>query len=502
MNLNCESNRQPPVVFIGIDGAEPGLLRQWADAGWLPHLARLLGSSRHGPVRTLPGMGDGANWPTLLTGCSPARHGRYFRIQQQSGSYAPFEFDSAVDLKAHPFWLELDQAGLAVEILDLPYGRAEPLELGRVIADWHIHDRYAPALSHPPEWIREVKTNYGDDPVGGNSDQFSTDAAGVRKLQNLLIERIANKRKLVVEHLARSKARFIGIGFAEMHDIGHMAWHMHDPLAQDHDPAFVAANGDPLLNVMKAVDDAIGHCLQAMPEDATVVVFTGLGMGPDWTANKLLHAILARTEGRVGDWQPGFRLALQKLTRQPLLLRAAGKIDWILLQWQRRHSRFFEIGHNENSGAIRLNLRGREPAGRIEPEDYDRVCDELEKAFLDLRNPVNGLPIVEQVVRVHSEPDFQGPCRHDLPDLLVIWHRAAPFDAVISERTGRINGASSWGRSGDHTSNAHLLVRRAGLAAGDLGELPRMVDIAPTLAWLCGHVLKETDGRPILEVCG
>ena len=30
---------------------------------------------------------------------------------------------------------------------------------------------------------------------------------------------------------------------------------------------------------------------------------------------------------------------------------------------------------NDFSGSIRINLRGREPKGRVEPAEYDAVCE-------------------------------------------------------------------------------------------------------------------------------
>ena len=164
---------------------------------------------------------------------------------------------------------------------------------------------------------------------------------------------------------------------------------------------------------------------------------------------------------------------------------------------QRRIARFFSLEHNENSGAIRINLKGRQPAGRVLAVDYDAVCADLAQAFMELRNPDNGLPIVSQVIKVRDEPDFAGPLQDTLPDLFVQWNREAPFHAVASPRFGRLEGAISWGRTGDHTPNAWLLVHGAALGAGRLPVVPRVVDIGATLASLLGMELSGVDGVPI-----
>ena len=159
-----------PVLFIGLDGAEPTLLVKWMAEGKLPVLAKLASEGYVGPVRTLPGMGDGAVWSSILTCCSPARHGRYFRSQQLSGSYASYNFETDRDLKAAPFWEQLDVAGHKVAIIDLAYTPRTTLKHGRLIADWCLHQRYGPPRSLPSEVIDEILSIYGDDPVIGGSD--------------------------------------------------------------------------------------------------------------------------------------------------------------------------------------------------------------------------------------------------------------------------------------------------------------------------------------------
>ena len=489
--------RSQPVLFIGLDGAEPTQLARWMAEGKLPVLAKLASEGCVGPVRTLPGMGDGATWPSLVTSCSPARHGRYFRSQQRSSSYASYNFETDRDLKAAPFWEQLDAAGRKVAILDLPYTPRTSLAHGRVIADWCIHDRYGPPRSHPPELIDEILSTFGDDPIGGCSDHVDKSANGIRWLQEQLVNRVSQKASYVCRTLGEQRWDLLCAGFAEMHDIGHMGWHMHDPVSPDHDAVFVAANGDPWLNVAQATDRAIGRIVEAAPDGTRIVLFAGLGMGPDYTANELVAPILSRLDGRIGDWQPGVSGWVRRMTRNSIALRIAGKFDWLVMQKQRQIARFYELGHNENSGAIRINLKGREPAGRVEAIDYDAVCADLSQAFMELRNPENGLPIVSQVIKVRDEPDYAGPLQDSLPDLFVVWNREAPFHAVESPRVGRLEGARSWGRTGDHTANAWLLVHGAALGPGRLPMVPRVVDIGATLASLVGVELSGVDGVPI-----
>ena len=66
-----------PVVFIGLDSADPALLLKWEQEGLLPSLGALRQRSLRGRVILPPGLGTGAMWVSLYSGVSPAKHGRY-----------------------------------------------------------------------------------------------------------------------------------------------------------------------------------------------------------------------------------------------------------------------------------------------------------------------------------------------------------------------------------------------------------------------------------------
>jgi len=65
-----------------------------------------------------------------------------------------------------------------------------------------------------------------------------------------------------------------------------------------------------------------------------------------------------------------------------------------------RWSRAFCIP-NDYTGAIRINLKGREPNGIVEPgREYDDLCDELVSEIDNLVNPDTGKRMVSEVLRI------------------------------------------------------------------------------------------------------
>lgn len=488
------------VFFIGLDGGEPELIRRWMADGSLPTLARLYGDGISGDVSTLPGMGDGAVWPTLITGVNPARHGRYFRVQTKPRSYKEYKFEIERDLRWKPFWYALSHAGRRVAILDLPYAPGTSSLNGVLLTDWLIHDRYGSPRGYPTGFASDVLSRFGDDPINGDSDAFSRGSSDVGALQELLIQRVRMKASLVAEVQSKGPWNLIFTAFTEPHDIGHIAWSQHDPHNRHHDSALFSSLGDPIKNLYIAIDQEIGRLIDLAGNNATIVIFAGLGMGPNYTANGLMDRILARIDRDGHLLRSRLAKTFAAAGKPRMMVKLASLIDPLITRHRYSRRRFFFLPHNENSGAIRINLMGREPRGRVKPEDYDRVCRELTDIFMELRDPITRMPIVKEVVKVSDRPDYHGPFLEALPDLFVVWNRESPFNGVESSRIGRIDGAKSWGRTGDHTPHAMLIIKRPGLPPGTLKSTPHIVDIAPTVAKFLDVQLENSDGRAIQEI--
>jgi predicted AlkP superfamily phosphohydrolase/phosphomutase len=484
-----------PVLFIGLDGAEPRLIERWIDEGELPNLANVQRNSHSGPVETFRGFGDGATWPSLVTGVTPARHGRYFRRQFHPRSYRRKLYDVDTELSNPPFWTTLGRAGRRVAVLDVPYARCEPDINGLLLVDWYIHDRYGEPRGWPPSLAQDVIDAFGDDPVRGNSDVFlKWHDHDYVQLAEQLETRARNKARLVSRQFSEGGWDLVATAFTEPHDLGHAAWHLHDPSHPQHDPAWLEQHGDPMKRLYVALDESIGEIISAAPANTSIVVFAGLGMGPNYTANGVMSRILARLDGRPEPARSPVK-RLQQAGWPRGLLAVARKLAAAREMVELSRRRFFAMDHNENSGALRVNLEGREPFGRVAVSAFERTCDELTSAFMEIKNCANGRPVVAEVVRVARE--LAGERIDELPDLLVVWNRETPFDAIESPLIGRIDQVRSWGRTGDHTANAMLMVQDPRVPPGPFTESPRIVDIPATIAALQGVMLPDCDGRPM-----
>ena len=146
-----------------------------------------------------------------------------------------------------------------------------------------------------------------------------------------------------------------------------------------------------------------------------------------------------------------------------------------------------------SEGYVRLNVRGRERDGVIEPADYSRVCDEIE-TLLDrcathdrFADAAQGAAFPR--IRPRDGSEAAGP------DLLVLW-TPEPAD-VVDTPFGRI-GPLPFNRSGSHVERGFLLAGGGGIpVAASLAD-PQAIDLAPTILSLLDVRPSRLHGRQAL----
>jgi predicted AlkP superfamily phosphohydrolase/phosphomutase len=144
-------------------------------------------------------------------------------------------------------------------------------------------------------------------------------------------------------------------------------------------------------------------------------------------------------------------------------------------------------------GYVRINVRGREALGIVEPgEEYDRTCAEIADGLKSFVDSDTGEDVVAEVVRIDEL--FPGGGRRDaLPDLIVRWAPSPCADtrSIESPRFGTIAwptpGKNPNGRSGNHTGEGFLFAAGDGISPGSsLGPEAHILDLPPTILEILG----------------
>lgn len=109
---------RPPILFIGLDGADWNQLDPLLARGALPHLARLRGASAWGALESETPALSPLLWTSMLTGVSPIEHGilDFSRFAPGTGLREPI---GSEDRRAPAIWNALTWAGKRVGVLGL-----------------------------------------------------------------------------------------------------------------------------------------------------------------------------------------------------------------------------------------------------------------------------------------------------------------------------------------------------------------------------------------------
>jgi predicted AlkP superfamily phosphohydrolase/phosphomutase len=172
------------------------------------------------------------------------------------------------------------------------------------------------------------------------------------------------------------------------------------------------------------------------------------------------------------------------------------------ISWQ--HTRAFLI-ENANEGYIRINLKGREPQGIVQPgKEYHDLCEEIYQTVKSMTNPANGKRAAHAV---HKTDDiYNGPCRSHMPDIIINWNDDAKVTTELLTKKYGIARSPQAGYeitpyyTGNHRPSAFTIAVGPEIPAGHVLKGTSILDLAPTVltyfgitppAFMKGRVLDE-----------
>lgn len=446
-------------LVLGLDGADHRFIARMIEAGDAPNFAALAARSACYEVENDPGMGNVQFWTSAAIGAGPATHAHYFYIQFDPRTY-DIRPDHEMDLpKPTPFWAALDAEGKRAAVVDWYEMPVRPLRNGVVIHRWFAHEPLTKSVFIPPE-MADVAARYAaDNPIAEGFASRPRDTA--EEMQDFLtrtLSRIPPKTKFFADQMRDGEWDLYIACMSEAHNIGHYFMEVEDAGHALHDPAIAEKIPQPLRQCYRELDKAVGKIVAAAGEDAEVFVLGGPAMERFISANSALEEIARRVDLGAGTPLSGAEVARksyrslipEKLRRRIGPFARAVRRRFANREYLRR--RFFAVPHNDNAGAIRVNVKGREKYGTVERgAEYDALIREIAEGVSSFVNPETGRSIVRRVVDVAKE--FDGPNRDILPDVFIEWDRtdtAGDFTRLTSDRFGEVT-LPRHARTGDHT---------------------------------------------------
>lgn len=493
------------IAVLTFDSASVALLDAMLEAGKLPNVASLAERGRRVELDTPARDFAAGAFYTLYSGVEIGDHGIFYPFQWEAERQSVRQ---AGALEAPPaVWERLAVAGRRTLAID-PYECRPPERWeGTIVSGWGFEERTVlPVWSRPELVHRSLARDLGRPPRA--TEVFGRPRSSrLISLRRRLLEAPGRVADAAVHLLSQEPYDLAWLTFSASHLAGHQFWDLSQ-IAERRtygDRRIILER--TLADVYERVDEAIGRVLRALPRDADVIVCSAVGMDVNTSRADLLPGMLSAVlaggpiEERSGVWRlraafpAGLRAAIADALPRRVALDLTARLE---LSGVDPSAKAF-AHPADNQGYIRLNLRGRERDGVVDPSEAAALAEQIAAGLATFTDP-DGAPAVAAVEPVAER--YRGKHADRLPDLVVHWSErpATSLELVTSPRFGEIRrqGAGS-GRSGNHTpGGAWAIVAPGRSAPREPGRAPRLADIAATVAAVCGAPRDELGGEPLL----
>ncbi len=484
-------------LLIGLDGADPALVEEGIAAGRMPNLARLAERGSLLPCRSTTPCATFPAWTTCVTGVNPGKHGILDFTCMTPGAYA-LQFVNASWRRAPALWNVLSAAGKRVCVLGVPATYPPEPVNGVMVSgfDSPVCTAIDRSFVHPASDYEAVKdwrfADFQETDIGPGWHAMALDR---------LIHGIATKERIALDLLRREPWDFFMAVFGESDTVAHHFWLFHDPKSPRHRPGFENA----IRDVYARLDEAVGKLTDAAGPDTVVGIVSDHGFGGSGTGVVHLNNWLAERGHLAFAPERGGLLKRAALALAPdawkgalfrrfnaLAARAEGASRFAGIDWPNTQAWSEELNYFPS---IRINLRGREPQGRVAPDDYAffrrDLCAELESW--------------DAIAHAWPREElFDGPCTDRAPDIVLELAlengygpsclRARGGPAFRRLRPDEFLGGKERGMTGNHRPTG-IFAMSESIAARECS----LLDVAPTVLATLGVNGPSMEGRVLLN---
>ncbi|MFQ6100900.1 MAG: alkaline phosphatase family protein [Anaerolineae bacterium] len=503
---------QKRVLVIGLDGGTFDLIEPWAAEGHLPNLSRLMSEGCRGYLASTLQPTTAPAWVTFMTGVNQGKHGLYDFVRRRPGGYN-LEVTNASHISVPTIFEIASQLDCRVISVNVPH-TFPPCPVNGVMIGGPFAPTVTRDLVFPPTYFDEFKKVVPDYFIIPDYDSHVADP--MTAFAGKLLHAVELRERLSLYLLQTETWDLFAVVFRVIDDAQHAYWHCQD--APEGSPA--ARHRHVIRDVYQRVDQAIGAMMAQIAADdqereTVIIVMSDHGFGPfrcminlnRWLAGAGYLQFRTGSASSLRQLRAaGIKLLAQAYRRYvPTKTRAAvrvrlgarrfarvkGDFESALLTssvaWDQ--TRAYVLGAGGN---IFINLKGREPAGIVQPgSEYEQLCQEIADALTTLLDPETGRPIVRRVYR--REELYDGPFLDQAPDLVVEWKDYAfwgrgRYDsqgAPVFETRRRFD-FSDMPLTGSHRLEGILIVNGPGVRPGARVEGARLLDLTPTILGVLG----------------
>jgi predicted AlkP superfamily phosphohydrolase/phosphomutase len=438
--------KQKKTLLAGFDAACWEYLDPLLQAGRLPTLQRLMASGTWGTLHsTMPAMTPVA-WASIITGKNPGKHGVYDMTWRRPGTYE-FLPTSASVRRGTPFWQRLNEQGIRVGLVNVPFTYPPGVVDGFLVCGFGTPTS-AQDVTYPRDVLQSIEAQFGP-----------YQALVPREF----IWKAASAEIFEAEQRHQTRQVEIAAHLAEQYDVDVLIINL---MLLDHANHYMPGM-EQVEQAIRRTDADLGALIQAFRPDRTFVISDhgfrrvhsgfllyawlrdlGFCAQIENTAaerSKALNSMLAQWLQDYWHWSGPHEKATRHLTRRVVdsLPRPVAKLFWqevekvipfardhVRLSHQTDYSRTQVFPGSTTSGALYLNVAGREPSGVVLPEDRARLQAGLVERLSSLVEPETGRPLFRHVFLPADL--YTGAALESAPDLILDSYETG-YDVVMTD---------------------------------------------------------------------
>lgn len=509
-------------LLVGLDAACWEYLNPLLDAGRMPVLQRLMDTGISGTLHSTMPPWTPTAWASLVTGKNPGKHGIFDMTWRHPGTYE-FTPTNASVRAGTPFWQRLNESGLRVGLVNVPFTYPlQPLD-GFAVAGFGTPSS-ARDVTYPAELLPWIEQRFG----------AYEPAVPMEFLQSAPPLQI-----LETEITHQDRQVRIAAALAERHQVDILVINLMLTDHANHKMPYM----DQVQEAYFRADAHLGYLLGAFSPD-NVMLISDHGSSR-LQGDFLLHAWLR---------DQGYTIQAANNSGE----RAAA-FNWLLVQWLQKHhgwsgageklvrravcSGFFKLPApmqasfwqrieavfpfareyvlcsrkpdyqrtllfpgSAYAGLLYINLAGREATGVVPPKARQALAAEIAEKLRQVKEPETGRPLFSNIYT--AEELYTGAAADYAPDLIldsydVGWNiRTSRHESMPKALRNDYFVEASNGRDfGWHSRDGIFILSGQDFAVGRATRKGNLVDIPATLLHLYDIPIPDDyDGRIMQEV--
>lgn len=500
-------------MLIGIDGVNFELLNPLIMNKRLPHFQQIMTHGSSGSIDSILPIHSATSWVSMLTGKNPGKHGIYDFFDGFDSKNKRRIIDKS-NIKSRTVWQYLDLFNMKSVVVNLPV-TYPPSPLNGIMVSGMLTPPNQ-LCTYPCHLNKSLKADgYKIDLF---HEVFDTESTYYEQAVHIM----STRHQVFTKMLSDIDWDFAAIDFTSISRFQQKLWYDISSIENlyvkadellgelidefdDGNTTFIIVSDHGYKSVEKKffVNEWLwesGYLSRYIStQEATIPNFWTEKFGHNGH-NKKLARLLAEakiTKDNISKFLPDFLVETLKTISPDRLLKAFPREN-LIIDWNDTRAYY----SSEYSQGIRINLKGREPNGIVNPGfEYERLRDDIIRELYRLRDPMTFQNVIDVVYR--REELFHGDCLDLAPDVIFVPRN---YDYVLkpSKRTSRSfigNAKDLYPIYSAQCPNGLFMIYGPDISHGANINHIAPYDITPTILDFLGLPLpKDLDGKVLREV--